>query len=131
MIDVEEDVFNYVYPYVAPLCAEGCFNSEFVPSPVGLPHATLIEMDNYTDRQLRGTKDTEEYAILTYEANAYANSKPECRQVMDALDTAMTTLGFTRIESRFIPNLDNTVLYRMVARYRAGANADKTIFRHG
>ena len=131
MIDVEEDVFDYVYPYVAPLCAEGCFNSEYVPSPVGLPHATLYEMDNYTDRQLRGTKDTEEYAVLAYEANVYAESKPVCRQIMNAIDTAMTTLGFTRMESRSVPNLNNTTIYRIVARYRAGANADKTIFRHG
>jgi len=129
MIDVEEDVFDYVYPYVAPLCAEGCFNSEYVPSPVGLPHATLMEMDNIPDMYNRGTADTEEYSVLTYEANVYAETKPECRQLMSAMDEAMTTLGFTRISSTFVPNAANTNIYRIVARYRGAVNGEKTVFR--
>lgn len=129
MIDVEEDVFDYVYPYVSSLLPEGGFVSEFVPSPSALPHATLIEMDNIPDSSMRGTADLEEYSLVTYESNVYAESKPACREIMNAIDEGMTRLGFSRMSMRFVPNLQDTTIYRIVARYRAAVNQDKTVFR--
>ena len=37
MIDIEADIFDYVYPIVAPLVPEGCFKSVYVPAPPALP----------------------------------------------------------------------------------------------
>lgn len=129
MIDVEADVFNYVYPDVAPLVPEGCFKSVFVPSPPKFPFATLMEMDNITDAKNRSSARDEDYAVLTYEANVYAMDKVSCRAVMSALDTAMIRLGFTRLSSQFIPNLADNTIFRYVARYRATADANKVIYR--
>lgn len=130
MIDVEVDVFNYVYTYVSSLVPTGNFTSQFNPSPSSLPFATLIEMDNSTDVQMRSSSDTEDYAILMYEANVYAEDKTTCRSVMNALDNAMIQLGFTRISMQFVPNLADTTLFRLTARYRAAADGNKVIYRH-
>lgn len=129
MIDVEYDVFDYVYPYVSELLPEGGFKSMYVSSPPVLPHATLVEMDNYTNTYTLSTADEEEFAVLTYEAQTYAYDKATCRQIMAAICTAMHSLGFIRISMRFIENLNDPTIFRMVARFRAMANADKTIFR--
>lgn len=130
MIDVEVDVFDAVFPFVTAVIPKKNFKSMFVPSPSSFPFATLMEMDNVLDNSRRSTADDEEYAILTYEANVYAESKFECREVMDALDKGMTHLGFTRLSMRFIPNLADSTLFRLTARYRAEADADKVIYRH-
>ena len=130
MIDVESAVFDYVYPHISPLVPEGCFRSMYVPNPPKFPFATLMEIDNTVDVRHRSTAVTEEYAVITYEANVYAMDKTECREVMDAMDTALTELGFTRLSMSFIPNLADSTLYRMTARFRATADTRNVIYRH-
>jgi len=129
MIDVETDVFDYVYPSVAPLVPEGCFSGVYVSHPPAFPFVTLMEMDNYTYTQFRSSSDEEEYAVITYEANVYAMNKQECRDIMNALDTAMDRLNFTRMNVTFTPNLEDETIFRMTARFRAAADKDKRIYR--
>lgn len=129
MIDVETDVFDYVYPSVEPLVPQGCFKSVYVPNPPKFPFATLMEMDNITDKRSRSSAMDEEYAIVTYEANVYATDKFICRSVMNAIDTAMTRLNFSRLSMQFIPNLADSTIFRITARYQATAGADKTMYR--
>ena len=129
MIDVEADVFDYVYEAVSPLVPKGCFKSVYVPNPSKFPFATLMEMDNMTDKANRSSALHEEYAIITYEANVYATDKFDCRDVMNALDTAMISLGFTRLSSQFVPNLSDQTIFRYTARYQATADANKVIYR--
>ena len=129
MIDLECDVFNAVYSDVFSLVPTGCFKSMYVPNPTKFPFATLMEIDNYTDSRMRSSADIEDYAIITYEANVYAMDKPGCRKVMDALDKALTRLGFTRLSMGTVPNLADAQLFRMTGKYRAEVKG-KTIYRH-
>lgn len=129
MIDVENHVFDYVYPYAAEVLPENCFRSEYVPEPAKFPFATLIEIDNITDTRHRTSADEEEYAVVTYELNAYALTKKECRTVANAIDTAMVRLNFTRVSMSFIPNLADTAIYRINARYTGAADRNNVIYR--
>lgn len=130
MIDVETDVFDYVYQDVSALVPTGCFKSVYVPSPPAFPFATLIEADNVTDARRRSTSSSEEYAILTYEANVYDTDKATCRTVMNALDAAMIRLGFVRTMTQFVPNLADPTLFRYMARYRGEADGRKVIYKY-
>lgn len=130
MIDIEADVFDYVYLSVSPLVPNGCFKSVYVPNPSKFPFVTLMEMDNTTDERHRTTSITEDFSIITYEANVYAMDKFDCREVMDVLDTAMIRLGFTRLSMQFIPNLADSTIFRITARYRAAADQNNIIYRH-
>lgn len=129
MIDIEADVFDRVYESVAPLVPIGCLKSVYVPNPSKFPFATLMEMDNLTDRANRSSAMDEDYAIVTYEANVYAMDKFECKDVMNALDTAMVRMGFVRISCQFVPNLADNTIFRYTARYQAVADANKVIYR--
>ena len=129
MIDVESDVFDYVYPFVESLVPQGCFQSVYVPNPPKFPFATLMEMDNITDKRNRSSAMNEEYAIITYEANVYATDKFDCRDVMNAIDTAMTSLNFSRLSMQCVPNLLDSTIFRITARYQATADGNKVIYR--
>ena len=129
MIDIEADVFNRVYESVAPLVPQGCFKSVYVPNPPKFPFATLMEMDNFTDKANRSSALDEEYAVVTYEANVYATDKFECREVMNALDTEMLRLGFQRLSMQFIPNLADNTIFRYTSRYQATTDRNKVIYR--
>ena len=129
MIDIEADVFNRVYESVAPLVPQGCFKSVYVPKPPKFPFATLMEMDNFTDKANRSSALDEEYAVVTYEANVYATDKFDCRDVMNALDTEMLRLGFQRLSMQFIPNLADNTIFRYTSRYQATTDRNKVIYR--
>lgn len=129
MIDIEADVFNRVYESVAPLVPQGCFKSVYVPNPPKFPFATLMEMDNFTDKANRSSALDEEYAVVTYEANVYATDKFDCRDVMNALDTEMLRLGFQRLSMQFIPNLVDNTIFRYTSRYQATTDRNKVIYR--
>ena len=129
MIDIEADVFNRAYESVAPLVPQGCFKSVYVPNPPKFPFATLMEMDNFTDKANRSSALDEEYAVVTYEANVYATDKFDCRDVMNALDTEMLRLGFQRLSMQFIPNLADNTIFRYTSRYQATTDRNKVIYR--
>ena len=129
MIDIEADVFNRVYESVAPLVPQGCFKSVYVPNPPKFPFATLMEMDNFTDKANRSSALDEEYAVVTYEANVYATDKLDCRNVMNALDTEMLRLGFHRLSMQYVPNIADATIFRYTSRYQAVTNTNKVIYR--
>lgn len=130
MIDAEISIFDRVYDAVSPLLPNECFKSMYVPNPTAFPFATLYEVDNVTDTRHRSTSDSEEFAIVTYEANVFAEEKIQCRSIMDALDTAMTEMGFTRVSMQYVPNLLDPALFRLTTRYRAAVDQNNTIYRH-
>lgn len=131
MIDVETDVFNYVYPYVSSLVPTGCFKSVYVPEPAKFPFAILMEIDNYTDKKNRSSARNEDYVVLTYEANVYARDRFSARSVMNGISQGMNDLGFTRLSMQSVPNLADSTIYRIVARYTAEVDQNKVVYRRG
>lgn len=130
MIDIEIDIFDMVYPYVSPLVPEGGFVNEFVPAPASLPHVYLSEIDNVPDTRTADSGGKEYSCILTYEAQVYARTKQECRDIQVALDSALVgALGFEKISSNQVPNLDDTTIYRFVSRYRRGITHSGALYR--
>lgn len=129
MIDIENDVFDYVYRALDGMLPENGMSAEYDPAPPVLPFVTLTEMDNYIDRDLRGTADKEEFAVVVYEMDVYAEDKRECRNIASVADEAMTRLGFTRLSLKPVINLADAHIHRMNGRYRAEANQDKTVFK--
>lgn len=130
MIDFETDIFNAVYSNVASLCARNAFVSVHVPVPSAFPAACLFEMRNITDTRRKTGSSTEEYAILTYEAHAYAKTKPKCKEVFNAIDTAMMQIGFNRIgASGIVQNQSNAEVFEYAARYQAEIDQHGQIYR--
>ena len=130
MIDVEVDVFDYVYQFVAEAVPEGCFRSQYTPSPPKFPFATLEEIGNVTNNRFRTNSADEDNATITYEANVYAMDKRTCRQVLDVLDRPMARLNFRRNFMNYTDNLNNPDLFRLTARYIADVDKDRKLSRN-
>lgn len=130
MIDIETQVFDTVYPFIAGIVPTGGFVSEYVPKPAFLPHVYLAEIDNTPDGKTRDSGDREWSSAVTFEAQVYAQSKPECRRIMEQLDRAMVGLmGFSKLSGGYIPNLADQTVHRMVARYTAGVTRDGNLYK--
>lgn len=130
MIDVEVKVFNRVYQTVAPLCANKKFVSTIITEkPTAFPAASLIEIDNRTVRTTQSSTPVENYSLITYQLDVYATTKSKCREVYAAADEAMIAMNFTRTSGQYMNQLDNTKVFRYVARYEAVVDTEGNLYR--
>ena len=129
MIDYEAEIFNAVYPVVAPMCAKNRFLSTQALTLTAFPTVTLVEMDNITVRDRQSSKIGEEFARVTYQLDVYAQTKAECRTVYAAADEQMMHLGFNRFSGHFVMTPDNSKVFRYTARYQAEIDPDGMIYR--
>lgn len=129
MIDYEVQIFNAVYPAVAPLCANNKFLSVQPISLTEFPTVALVELDNTTVRPRQSSTPGENFVRVTYQLDVYAQSKAECRKVYAAADEQMILLGFNRFSGTFLNEPENTKVFRYTARYQAEIDRDGVIYR--
>lgn len=129
MIDFEVKIFNNMHKVVAPLCAEKNFKSALNIDAARLPGACLYEMDNATVRQRQSSTPVENYALLTYTFEVYAEKKATAKKIVKAGDDQMIAMNFSRISGRYIPNMDNPNVVRWVGRYEAVVDQDGNLYR--
>ena len=80
-------------------------------------------------RERQSSTPGENFARLTYQMDVYAESKSKCREVFAEADGAMTEIGFNRFSGQYIPNLENTKVFRYTARYEAEIDRDGVIYQ--
>lgn len=129
MIDYETHIFDTVYPYIAPLCAEGAFTSAQVPSPRAYPAVSLFELSNTTIRNRQSSTPGENFVRVAYQLDIYAQSKAECRKVFAAADEILVKLNFNRISATYIDNAENVYVFRYTARYEAEIDTKGNLYR--
>lgn len=108
----------------------GCFVSgEYTETPSAFPAITVEEKNNEV-YQKATTDFIDNAAKLMYEINVYTNSagyrEKHAREIMGTIDAKMSSLGFTRIMCNPIPNIADSTIYRLVARYEGVAFDEST-----
>lgn len=101
---------------------------EFTDSPARFPAVTIVQADS-NDRLRSRTKEGERAANLMFEVTVYSNKvgyrKMEAYDIMDTVDDVMTgrtitedrQIGFYRTMCSPIPNLQDSTIYALKARY--------------
>lgn len=132
MIDIEQELFRAVKAAVTTTYSGAFVTGEYVKAPKTFPCVTVIETGNVMNQRTIDSSGTEKFGNITYEVNCYSNKttgkKTECKGLLSAVDTAMKSMGFIRIMSNVIPNLEDATIYRMVARYRATVSQNNEIY---
>lgn len=133
MVDIETDVYNHVSTFVKAMYPRVCVSSERNDSPSEFPFVSIEESSNVTYEPTISGDVGENHAAITFTVEVYSNKltgrKKEAREIAEAVDLAMGSLGLTRTMMNPMPNLLNIGVYRIVARYRCVAGRDKTIHR--
>ena len=133
MIDIESEVFSRVKAAVTKEIPGVNMVSESANIVKKFPCVFLYESDNYAYETTATTSESENHAELMYTVEVYSNKtglkKSECKKIMAIIDREFANMGFIRISMQPIPNQPDGALYRIVARYRAVASKDKTIYR--
>lgn len=140
MIDVENQVFTKVYDAIqAAISADSSFPrtvdvaGEYVKAPAHLPHVSVIESDNYVERNTRTSDGNENFAVLTYEVNVYSNlmsgKKTQAKKIFKVVDEALGKLNFRRIAYQPVPNMMDATVYRLFARYQVNVDTNEILYR--
>ena len=133
MIDIENEVFNAVATVLRAEYPKIYVVGEYVKTPPKFPCVSLVEMDNQNYQRTEDSGSSENHVSVMYEVNIYSNKsvgkKSECKNIAALIDEQMLALGFARLMSQPIPNLDDATIYRMVGRYSAIISKNKVIYR--
>lgn len=123
MIDIESWVYDPIAKALRTEFTGINVTSEYVRAPSEFPHTSIVESDNYTSTGRLDTADTERFATVMYEVNVYSNKasgkKSEARAILKKIDEMMYARNFTRIAMTPVPNMEESTIYRLTARYRA------------
>lgn len=105
---------------------------EYVDAPPQFPAVSIIEADNYLDYEKASSKADEEYSIIMYEVEVFTNlpsgKQKQARDILEFIDAILYDLNFIRLSAMPVPNMANTSIYRLVARYRAETDGT-TLYR--
>ena len=122
MIDIENDVFEMVLAAVETDFPEAEVSNIYTNQPAAFPSVTVVEADNAVLRRMR-TDNIENAVSVMYEVNVFSNSaagkKSEAKAIINLIDEAFLSHGFTRMMKSQIPNFADRKIYRIVARYSA------------
>lgn len=131
MIDIENDVFDYVAKALRAEFSDLLVLSSFAVAPAKFPCMTLVEADNRVIQRMR-TDNIENAVSVMYEANIYSNKgvgkKTEAKEIANAVDRLFNDIGFTRTFRQQVPNMKDATIYRIVCRYEAGVDKNLTIY---
>lgn len=97
------------------------------------PVLTLAVEDNAVYEKSIDSSGIENAAEIMVEVNIYSNrqsgKKQECKRLISIADSILSELNLTRILCRPTPNLEDSTIYRMTARYRAIVDKNNNIYR--
>ena len=129
MIDIENDVIDKVGKAVREAHPGIWFAGEYVPTPAKFPAAMIHEADNHVFQRMRSSSGIENAVQVMFEARVFsdrnANKKSEAKAIMKTIDSTMLELGFTRTFVDQIPNLYETRIFQILARYEAIVGPDE------
>lgn len=133
MIDIENELINRISAKLREQCEGVYVTGEYVKSPPTFPCVSIVEVDNQVYRNGRDSGEIENFAQVAYEINVYSNKKigrkTECKRITGIADSEMAKLGFTRTVYTPVQNERDATIYRIVTRYRAVVDKNKTIYR--
>lgn len=122
MNDIENFVFDAVATQLRSAYSGIFVSGEYVEVPASFPTATIVQEDSSVLEKMSTEKRLENATTLLFDVNVYSNKvgykKQQAKEIMSTIDEKMAGLGFTRIFCNPMPNLMDSTIFRLSARYR-------------
>lgn len=121
MIDCENEVFDYLYTALHEQFPSAEITAQYVRAPAKFPHICIVMADSYPmqstlDNTLTDTAETSMFQIDVY-SNKRGIAKSECKTIMSVIDGLLMKKNFVRSALTQVPNLDDSTIFRLTARY--------------
>jgi hypothetical protein len=131
MVDCENPIFDQIATVVRAKYEGVLVSGEYSATQASFPAVTIVEMDNSVYEKM-STNTIENYASLVYQCDVYSNKigykKQEARDIMKTIDQEFAKMGFTRTMCNPMPNLQDSTIFRLTARYEAVVSQDLWVY---
>ena len=121
MIDIENDVIDYVSKAIRAAHTGTDVQGEYVELPAKFPHVSIVQRSSSIVPSWRSCETVENAADVMFELNVYSNKvsgrKSEAKAIAATADEAFADLGIERTFMNQVPNLKDATIYRLVCRY--------------
>lgn len=137
MIDIENLVLNNVKTALITEYPNINVVSEYLNAPASFPCVSVVEEDNSVYQRSQDSDNNENHVKVMFSVNVYSNKttgkKTEAKAIMKVVDSAFSSMKFTRTMKQTVNNID-TSIYRYTARYEAVigkgvVNGKNTVFQ--
>lgn len=122
MIDIENDVFDYVCTKIEEAHPGVSVDGEYADLPAELPAVSIAEKSNSVFERMR-TRNIENAVRVMYEAVVFSGKmdgkREEAKAILKTMDKAFLDLGFTRTMQNNVPNFRDASIIRIISRYEA------------
>lgn len=133
MIDFELDIFNKAYTEVSTYYPSALVLNQKALVPAEFPCVAIYESNNVTSARLNDSSLSENGSDITYVVDVCSNkrvgAKTECKGILSKVDSVMCSLNFTRVAMVSTTPSDNSMFYRITARYNATVDASGKLYR--
>lgn len=121
MLDIENLVKDKLITALAVSYPGATVGSGYDEQSARYPYVEVEQIDSVPLRHTMTEPSSENHATLSFEINVYSNrqdtARSECMELMNAVDDAMTEMGFYRYHTNKPLKRTRTV-WRRYARYR-------------
>lgn len=119
MIDCENEVYTRVKEAVVSTFPNIDASSEYVNAPASFPHISIEMTDSTPENQTTALSEGMTRCVFT--VNVYSNKargrKTEAKKIINLINDSFTSMNFTRLSQTPVPNLEDSSIYRITARY--------------
>ena len=126
MIDCENEVYTRIATLLRKRFPGIDISSEYVNSPSSFPHVSIVQSDCYPVPGKQDTSLKDNMEVVRFDIDIYSNKtegkKTECKTIAKAIDDLLYSMNFTRASMTPVPNMEDSTIYRIVARYRVATD---------
>mgnify|MGYP004443412139 FL=1 len=126
MINCENEVYTKIVEVLKAKFEKINISNKYISTPSSFPHVSIIQSDNSIIPSY--TTTVSEMAQVMFEINIYSNktldNKEECEHIAKLIDEVLFFMNFRRMTMSPVPNMEDTKVYRIVARYRAATDGN-------
>ena len=126
MINCENEVYTKIVEVLKAKFEKINISNKYISTPSSFPHVSIIQSDNSVITNY--TTTVSEMAQVMFEVNIYSNktfdNKEECEHIAKVIDNVLFFMNFRRMTMSPVPNMEDTKIYRIVARYRTATDGN-------
>lgn len=126
MIDKENEVYTIVRNAVKAQFPDADIDSSYQPIPSGFPHVSFYQQDFSTPADLLDSSAQPKFQDMMFDAQVYSNltagKKQEAKKIMEIIVDTMQAMNFRMIMLTPVPNLNDSSIYRLTARFEGRAD---------
>ena len=126
MIDKEYEVYTRVREKVLEAFPNASIDSSYQPTPSDFPHIAFYQIDEYATPELLDNSLIPKFHTITFEAQVHSNltkkKNEEAKKIMNVICETMARMNFTLISKTPVPNINDSSIYRLAARFEGTAD---------